>query len=783
MQCQAAERSRIRGCNFRLKRKFLQDLDQVAQKLVNAEKKPCLNFDNKSSSTSHIPTVITNPVQKCVINLDKTQNHVNSSSNEHFQNAKSFPKKPCLTLNTKNDSTITCHPPNTSNTTEKSCEENLNAGKPKHENPQSSKSLDAADTVPNDLARTELLCNSPQESKSKQSNASAAGVTKQADNEKDSINQGNQSKLATDLKKTFKRLAIPYSHIDVIVKTLKPYHSNLPQSHKTLLGTGKKCNIEKFGKDRLGSESEFVYFGLAENLKRIVNPKLHKDRKLKLQISFDGLPLFKSSPREFWPILCKIYVEGNPYNPFVVAVHNGYGKPKDIHQYLWKFVRELNTLLARGIEIENEHWDVGIMAFVCDTPARAYIKCTQGHAGFHACEQCTIIGFKVDNTTIFPITNVELRTDASFRLQTDEGHHHDTVSPLVLIKPSVDMIRMFMLDFMHLVCLGITKRLVSEYWLKTSLNFMNKVNMSKLSLRLLNLNKQIPVDFQRSTRQIELVHLWKATEYRFFVLYSGMFIMKDLLPPDAYKHFLLLSIGCRILCSQDYFLKYHAVAKECLEKFVKLAQHPNLYGLKILVINMHNLLHLADQVKYMGVPLMDVSAFAFENLLGKIKKFIESGNKPLNQLCNKMDNYLECEKPSEQPDFEIISENKADKSGKIILKRIKLHGTELNMNDANNVVLLDNGEIVRITSIFTHSKPKEKQEICVRAKKVDILGPALDYPIDSSLLNMFKVNEDKNSSVIDTTLDHIKCKMILMDIFEESSSQKESYAMPLLHMN
>ncbi|KAJ8677968.1 hypothetical protein QAD02_013755 [Eretmocerus hayati] len=345
------------------------------------------------------------------------------------------------------------------------------------------------------------------------------------------------------------------------------------------------------------------------------------------------------------------------------------------------------------------------------------------------------------------------------------------------------MIRMFILDFMHLVCLGITKRLVTEYWLKTSLNFMNKVNISQLSLRLTNLNKQIPIDFQRSTTTIEVIHQWKATEYRFFVLYCGMFVLKDLLNAEAYKHFLLLSIGCRILCSQDYSLKYHDIARECLDKFVKLAQHPDLCDLKILISNMHNSLHLADQVNYMGVPLVDISAFSFENLLGKIKKFIESGNKPLDQLCNKMDNYLECERPSVQPDFEIISENKADKFGKIILKRIKLHGTELNMSDANNVVQLDNGEIVRITSIFTHSKPKEKQEICVRAKKIDILGLALDYPIDSSLLNMFEVNEDENSSIIDTTLDHIKCKMILMEISEELGSQKESYAMPLLHMN
>ncbi|KAJ8677967.1 hypothetical protein QAD02_013754 [Eretmocerus hayati] len=339
-----AERNRIRGANFRLKRKFLQDLDQVARKLINVEKKPYLNsnFGNESVLTSRTPTAIANSVQRCGINVDaKTENHVNLTSGDAPKNAEDFPQKPCLALNTENNSATTYHVP-TSNTSEKVCKVNFNTRLQGNRNPDSSKLLDAADNnIPNDSSKTELPCNSLQESPNiEQSNPSASGIIKQDASsggiQKESINQGNRC----------------------VVKTLEPYHSSLPQSHKTLLGTGNKHDIEKLAKDRSGSESEFIYFGLAENLKRIVNPQLHKNRELKLQISFDGLPLFESSPREFWPILCKIYVEGNPYNPFVVAVYNGYGKPKDIHQYPWKFVRELNTLLARGIEIDGEHRSV-----------------------------------------------------------------------------------------------------------------------------------------------------------------------------------------------------------------------------------------------------------------------------------------------------------------------------------------------------------------------------------------------------------------------------------------
>ncbi|KAJ8687252.1 hypothetical protein QAD02_023046 [Eretmocerus hayati] len=200
-----------------------------------------------------------------------------------------------------------------------------------------------------------------------------------------STTESHTSNSATDLQKGFKRLAIPYRSIDVILNTLRPYH-DLPKSHKTLMGKQKKYNTETFTPDRFGHKAEFVYFGLAENLEKIVNPELHKDRKLKLQINFDGLSLFKSSRREFWPITSKIYVDGNPYTPFVVAVHS--------------------------IDIENEYWDVEIMAFVCDTPVRAYAKCTQGHTGFHACDHCLIVGLRVDGTTICPVSAAEMRTDA-----------------------------------------------------------------------------------------------------------------------------------------------------------------------------------------------------------------------------------------------------------------------------------------------------------------------------------------------------------------------------------
>ncbi|KAJ8687201.1 hypothetical protein QAD02_022995 [Eretmocerus hayati] len=594
----------------------------------------------------------------------------------------------------------------------------------------------------------------------------------------------DESHIREDVKKMAKRLSIPYSHLSVMLKTFKPYHPTLPLSARTLLGHHEKPTIEThLTGDAPEDTAEFVYFGISDHLQKTVNVKFHPEKVLKLQFNFDGLTLFNSSSREFWTGLGKVYTKKNHYDPFVVQVHSGVGKPKCVCQYLWKFILEINHLLAKGIIIDGVHFKVEIKSMVCDTPARAFIKSVKGHTGFYACERCTVRGFKVDNTTVYPLNEGILRTDESFRNRANEEHHHE-LSPLLLIDPPINMIILFVLDFMHLVCLGTTKKLISDFWLTPSYKILTRNDILRVSARLGNLNNQIPAEFQRTTKSLQKFGEFKATEYRFITLYSGMFVFKDILPEPYYKHFLLLCIGCRILCSQDYHKKYFNQAKQYLDKFVRTASHPSLYGLKALVINLHNLSHLADDVENMDCPLMDFSAFPFENLLGKLKKLVESGNKPLAQLINKIFDYFSSEKAQEKPDFEILKEKKErDEQGLYQYQRIRLLDCELSTKRPENVVLLKTGEIIAIISIKAPSKQSALSEICIEGRSIEILGPALNYPCDSSALNMFKVSHDTNNPVIKSNLALIKCKMVLLDIFELEGDPIESYAMPLLHMN
>lgn len=59
--------------------------------------------------------------------------------------------------------------------------------------------------------------------------------------------------------------------------------------------------------------------------------------------------------------------------PFTIAIWCGEGKPV-LNEYLAQFVGELKSLLTTGISIRNHMVHVKIKAFICDTPARAFVK-------------------------------------------------------------------------------------------------------------------------------------------------------------------------------------------------------------------------------------------------------------------------------------------------------------------------------------------------------------------------------------------------------------------------
>lgn len=279
---------------------------------------------------------------------------------------------------------------------------------------------------------------------------------------------------------------------------------------------------------------------------------------------------------------------------------------------------------------------------MCDAPAKAYVKAAKSFSGYYGCDKCCIKGKYLGRMT-FPNLHGRLRTDHSFANQ-DQKKHHKGISPLTLV--GIPMVTSFPLDYMHLVCLGVVRKLIG-YWckgpLKTRLAYFL---IMQASGHLATFRSHIPRDFARKPRALHQYERWKATEFRHFVLYSGPVALKKVLPLGKYRHFLHLHVAIVILScpSMESFYPY---AHHLLFTFVQ--QCKSIYGEQSLVYNVHCLIHLTEDCCRFGC-LDSFSCFPFENYLKELKTFVRSGNRPLQQIYSRIIEQQSCPAVTCSPD-------------------------------------------------------------------------------------------------------------------------------------
>lgn len=589
-------------------------------------------------------------------------------------------------------------------------------------------------------------------------------------------------KVADEFRLFAVESSIKMEHVERILKIFKPVCPILPLTYATFVNISK---LKPYQIKTIEKKAKFVYFGIRRQLKNKINVNLHPENtEFKLQINVDGLPIFQSSGREFWPILGHINFSPSIYKPFVIALYFGRGKPPCLEQFLGEFIDEFNDIQENGFEVDGKKFRLSAWNFVCDIPARVYIKNIKGHTGYYSCERCNSRGFSLNHCTIFPFLHEERRTDMSFRLQIHPQHHKGE-SPLCRLR-NIDLVKDFVMDNMHLVYLGLMKKLLCSYWSKSKYKTKLKAkDLDRLGERINNLNLQIPVEFQRTAMSWEDLQHWKATHFRFMVLYAGPFVLKNVLPSQLYRHFMLLHAAQRILNSQKLHLKECDLAQFYLERFCLAAQH--IYGFTSQGMNMHVLgAHLVDDVRRFECTLDEMSAFKMENALGEIKRHLNSGFKPVEQHCRSVLEHelLDIGKPKMMPKpFEVLS-FKQTKDDICIINKLKYSQFKLTAKSPNNVVLLKNGTIISIDNIFTTSNDFEDLEkIKVSGNIVDLDGPAYEYPTNSALFDIYRV---KKTSDIQCTflLEEIKKKMFFLNVVDSVSENENSsdlYVIPLLH--
>ena len=193
----------------------------------------------------------------------------------------------------------------------------------------------------------------------------------------------------------------------------------------------------------------------------------------------------------------------------------------------------------------------------------------------------------------FPEVNSPVRTDLSFEMMSDDEHHTGK-SPLV--DAGIGMVSSFPHDYMHLLCLGVVRRLLDS-WIAPGplLCRLSSHQMQLISNELVGLRSFIPMDFARKPRQLSERLRWKATELRQFLLYTGPVVLRNVLSASVYNNFMLLSVAIFILASPSLSANLHDFAHTLLVSFV--THSGELYGPEFVTYNVHGLTHLSEDVR------------------------------------------------------------------------------------------------------------------------------------------------------------------------------------------
>jgi len=209
------------------------------------------------------------------------------------------------------------------------------------------------------------------------------------DSDTDSDNDGDSDDFLDRLKQGLAEWAVLYKiqHVAVggLLNVLSEFFPSLPRDPRTLLKTPQHYVIKNVG------GGQYSHVGLSKGLSNIVNKDVSAAKGLELQINVDGIPLFKSTNISLWPILCSVNNSVDK-EPFLVGLFCGKEKPSNAREFLSDFVAEASHLLAYGLVVGSTKIPVAIHSFICDAPARAFMKGIKSHSGYSSCEKCTVTG-------------------------------------------------------------------------------------------------------------------------------------------------------------------------------------------------------------------------------------------------------------------------------------------------------------------------------------------------------------------------------------------------------
>ena len=439
-----------------------------------------------------------------------------------------------------------------------------------------------------------------------------------------SATQDSTSVRDSLLQWALKEPNVPRCAISRLLQVLQKFHPSLPRTAAALFRDPPNLVLEDM------NGGEYVHIpNWTDSLKAVLRNQTSGSLPNKLLVNVDGVSLFDGSPNfKTYPILVK--VKGIRSRPICAGIYcSNKSLNREIPEpslYMKTFLEDISQLT---VNCDNEILIDKNLIFVCDAPVRSSLKLIKAHSGYNSCERCTVPEEYHSHRICLLGTSHHPRTDDNFLSQSDEKHHKGRS---VLAEFGISMVTNFPLDYMHLVCLGVCRRMIM-WWKGTKKQFKGRLRLAaitKLSKKIEDHRNKIPCEFNWKMRTISDIKYWKASEFRLFLIYCSFVFLKDkdIMESGQYQHMLNFAVAVRIFLGCANPAKI-ALARTLMKVFVDRCA--TCYGRAFMSYNVHSLIHLADDCLKFG-SLETVCCFPFESYLGVLKNSLKGRYKPLQQL-------------------------------------------------------------------------------------------------------------------------------------------------------
>lgn len=321
-------------------------------------------------------------------------------------------------------------------------------------------------------------------------------------------------------------------------------------------------------------------------------------------------------------------------NIILVGILPGPKEPSlSIDSFMQPMIEELNEMFSNGFSVLTPYnftikMRLAIGCVTCDIPATRKVCGFLSHNANLGCNKCYKQFSANDcDPSLFNRDSWRIRTAAEHRadcrkislevtktkMRAAESQYGVRFCALLKL-PYYDPIRFVAIDLMHNLLLGTAKHMFCT-WVEVGL--LTDSNLRKIDLLI---NKfSVPSNVGRLPVHIKSNYLsFKASQWSSWTLLYSPVLLKDILPDEHYKCWLLFVRATAILSQRTLHILDVDTADKLLENFCKTVER--IYGRDYCTPNMHLHLHIKDTILDFG-PAHATWCFSFERynkLLGSV---------------------------------------------------------------------------------------------------------------------------------------------------------------------